>query len=134
MGTFKDAYDIIKDLLQAAKHVQNQEVVQLALDLQEKFFELREENDDLSKQISDLEEHIALLEEPKVKESDIKYYHRGFLTLNTEANKLPYCSYCWKKEHRLYPLLQYGSWCEFHCSSCKSDIVVMNDEGRQINK
>lgn len=133
MGTFKDAYDIIKDLLQAAKHVQNQEVVQLALDLQEKFFELREDNDNLLKQISDLNEQIQLLEESKVKESDIEYFAKGFLTLNTDDYKIPYCNYCWKKEHKLYPLSQYGSWYQFNCSSCKSNIVVMTEDGDQLD-
>ena len=132
MGTFKDAYDIIKDLLQAAKHVQNQEVVQLALNLQEKFFELREDNDNLLMQIAELKKRIDSLEEAKVKETDIKYYCNGFLTLNTETNKLPYCSYCWKKEHRLYPLAQYGSWFKYRCSSCKAEIIVMSADGKPI--
>lgn len=134
MGTFKDAYDIIKDLLQAAKHVQNQEVVQLALDLQEKFFELREDNDNLLKQISDLNEQIQLLEESKVKESDIEYFAKGFLTLNTDDYKIPYCNYCWKKEHKLYPLLQHGAWYQYRCGSCKSDVVVMGKDGNKLNK
>lgn len=134
MGTVKNTYDIIKDLVSMAKSIRNHEMMQLAMDLQERYFESREEKDNLLKTISNLNEHIRLLEESKVKESDIKYYHRGFLTLNTEANKLPYCSYCWKKEHKLYPLSQYGSWCEFHCSSCNTNIVVMTEDGDQINE
>ena len=38
MSSFKDFYDILKDLISLAKKAKNQEVVSMALDLQEKFF------------------------------------------------------------------------------------------------
>lgn len=133
MGVFKDTYDIIKDLLQAAKTVQNQEVVQLAMDLQEKFFELRENNENLVNEIKELTKKLALLEESQVIESDIEYSDRGFLTLKSDTYKIPYCSYCWKKEHRLYPLSQRGSWYQYHCSCCKADIIVLDRNGNKLN-
>ncbi len=63
MGTVKDTYDIIKDLVSMAKSIRNHEMMQLAMDLQERYFESREEKDNLSKKISNLNEHIRLLEE-----------------------------------------------------------------------
>ena len=134
MGAFKDTYDIIKDLLKAAKTVQNQEVVQLAMDLQEKFFELREDNEKLLNEIKELTNKLTVLEEAKVLEADIEYYDKGFLTLRTEEYKIPYCSYCWKKEHKLFPLAQKSGWYQYHCSSCNADIVVMLKNGESLNR
>ena len=51
MFSFSDVYTIIKDLVSAAKTAKNQTVLDLAMDLQEKFFELREDNDNLQQQI-----------------------------------------------------------------------------------
>lgn len=56
MSAFKDFYDVLKDLIGLAKKGKNQEVVSMALDLQEKFFELREENDELNSKIKELTE------------------------------------------------------------------------------
>ena len=133
MGAFKDTYDIIKDLLKAAKNVQNQEVVQLAMDLQEKFFELREDNDKLLNEIKELKEKIEVLEQAQIKEEEIEYYDTGFVTLKTESYKIPYCSFCWKKEHKLLPLAQYGSWFQYQCSNCGAKINVEDKKGRSIN-
>lgn len=131
---FKDTYEIIKTLLQAAKKVKNQEVVQLAMDLQEKFFELRENNENLVNEIKELKDKLELLEKSQVIESDIEYSDKGFLTLKTDTYKIPYCSYCWKKEHKLYPLAQRGAWHQYHCACCKCDVVVTSKSGNQINK
>ena len=133
MGAFKDTYDIIKDLLKAAKNVQNQEVVQLAMDLQEKFFELREDNDKLLDEIKDLKEKIKILEQAEINETEIEYYDKGFITLKKDSYKIPYCSFCWKKEHKLFPIAQRGTWCQYHCSNCSADIIVMSKKGTILN-
>lgn len=134
MGAFKDTYDIIKDLLKAAKAVQNQEVVQLAMDLQEKFFELREDNEKLLDEIKDLKTKLSDMEKADLLEENIEYSHRGFFTLKTEKHKIPYCSFCWKKEHKVLPLAQNGGWYSFECAECKNKIIVMTDNGKQLNK
>ena len=133
MGAFKDTYDIIKDLLKAAKAVQNQEVVQLAMDLQEKFFELREDNQNLLDEVKALKTKLEEMEKADLLEEDIEYSHRGFFTLKNETHKIPYCSFCWKKEKKLYPLSQFSSWMNFECANCKSKIIVMTDSGNQLN-
>lgn len=134
MSAFKDFYDVLKDLIGLAKKVQNQEVVSLALDLQEKFFELREENDGLNSKIKELTEKLNDLEKANVLENDVKYYEKGFLTLNSDKTKIPYYSLCWKKEHKLMPLSQRGSWFQYQCGNCHSNVVVMSETGKGLNE
>ena len=43
MSTFKDAYDILKDLISEAKKLNNQEMISLSMAVQEKLFELKDE-------------------------------------------------------------------------------------------
>jgi hypothetical protein len=47
MGTIKDAYDIIKDLLNEAKKLKNFDFVEMVMDIQQKFFDLNNENQKL---------------------------------------------------------------------------------------
>ena len=120
MGAFKDTYDIIKDLLKAAKAVQNQEVVQLAMDLQEKFFELREDNEELIQKIKSLEAQISDLKQVKVTEDDMEFSSGGYFTLKSDTNKILYCGCCWGQDHRLIPLLLTGGTRTYQCGRCKT--------------
>ena len=104
------------------------------LDLQEKFFELREENDELNSNIKELTEKLNDLEKANVLENDVKYYEKGFLTLNSDKTKIPYCSLCLKKEHKLMPLSQRGAWFQYQCGNCYSDVVVMSEDGKGLNE
>lgn len=125
MGAFKDTYDIIKDLLKAAKTVQNQEVVQLAMDLQEKFFELREDNDDLEQKIKKLEARISELEQIKVTEDDIKFSQEGYCTLKSDTNKVFYCGCCWRHESKLLPLAHVSAGRNYYqCGNCKTTYFI----------
>ncbi len=134
MSAFQNFYDVLKELIKLAKQVRNQEVVDLALDLQEKFFELREENDELNYKIKELVDKLNDLEKANVLEKDIKYYEKGFLTLNTDKIKIPYCSLCWKKEHKLMPLSQRGAWFQYRCGNCHTDVTVMSETGKGLNE
>ena len=133
MGSFKDFYDILKDLISLARKVKNQEVISLAMDLQEKFFELREDNDELNNQIKELNQKIEDLEKANILENDIEYTDRGFFTIKNENPKIPYCSMCWKRDHKLIPLSQRSAWFQYTCGNCKTNIVVMNENGGALN-
>ena len=132
MSAFSDFYSLLKDFVALAKKAKNQELVNMALDLQEKYFDLREDNDNLVEKIKSLNERISSLEDSKVLEENIVYYKRGFFTLNTDKKKLPYCSMCWKKEHRLIPIAQSKSWYQYKCGNCKNEIIVMDDLGQPL--
>lgn len=133
MSTFKDFYDILKDLIGVAKNAKNQEILTQALDLQEKYFELREENDSLKQENKELLQKIESLEKVNVIEQDITYSEKGYFTIKKETPKIPYCSMCWKKDHLLIPLSQKGSWWQYRCGNCKTDCVVMNSNGKPLN-
>ncbi len=132
MFSFGDVYAIIKDLVSAAKTAKNQAVLDLAMDLQEKFFELREDNDSLQQQIKQLKTEIEELSKVPEIENKIKYSPKGFFTIKDDNPKIPYCSCCWKKEHKLIPLSQYRSWFEYKCGNCKTEVVVMSEDGAEI--
>lgn len=134
MSSFKDFYDILKDLISLAKKTKNQEVVLMALDLQEKFFELREDNDSLNEEIKTLKNKIQLIEQASVLERDIEYSYKGFFTLKTDSLKIPYCSLCFKKDHRLIPLSQRNAWFQYTCGNCKTDCIVMTSNEKGINE
>ena len=134
MSAFKEFYDVLKDLIGMAKKAKNQEVINLALDLQEKFFELREENDNLNAEIKELNNKIKKIEESVIIEDDIEYSERGFFTLKKDKIKMPYCSMCWKKNHVLIPLSQQKNWYQYRCGNCKTDCIVMTNEGKAIGE
>ena len=132
MGTIKDVYDLLKDLMQEAKKLKNQEMISLAMGLQSMFFEFKEENEKLKDENKGLKEEISKLKEPSIKEEDIKYYSAGFFTLKSEDNKLPYCSACWKTEKKVVPLSrQYRSW-DCKCSRCQSKIIVLDENDHSL--
>lgn len=132
MFSLSDIYTIIKDLVSAAKAAKNQAVLDLAMDLQEKFFELREDNDSLQQQIKQLKAEIEELSKVPEIEDKIKYSPKGFFTINDNYPKIPYCSCCWKNEHKLIPLAQCGSWFRYKCGNCKTDVIVMDADGKEI--
>ena len=84
MFSLSDIYTIIKDLVSAAKAAKNQAVLDLAMDLQEKFFELREDNDSLQQQIKQLKAEIEELSKVPEIEDKIKYSPKGFFTINDD--------------------------------------------------
>ena len=129
MSALKDLYEIIKELLKAAKAVQNQEVVQFAMELQEKFFELREDNEKLTDEIKELKAKLEALEKADLQEEDIEYHQQGYLTIKNEKIKLYYCNFCWKKERKLYPLSQASTRYDYQCANCKSIIDIDVDMG-----
>ena len=132
MSAFSDFYTILKDLVALSKKAKNQELLALAMDLQEKYFSLKEENEELVNQIKELKCQIERLEEANVMEDNIEYSNRGFFTLKTDKTKIPYCSMCWKKEHKLIPISQFQSWYQYKCGNCKNTIIVMDSKGQPI--
>lgn len=133
MSTFKEIYDILKDLKNEAKRLKSQEMISLAMDVQEKLFELKDEIENVKEENKELKSRIDELNNPVIKEDDICYSPDGYFTLKSEDNLLPYCSACWKTERIQVPLSrQYHDW-DYKCSKCQSKIVVLN-LGKQQEK
>jgi hypothetical protein len=133
MSVFKELYDGLKDLVQLAQKLKNQDIMNLANDIQAKLFEFKDENETLRDENRELLEQLKRYTHPLVEESNIKYSPRGFFTINNELPKIPYCSACWRREKMLIPLAQVGTWWQYKCSSCKTDIVVLDENGKDIN-
>lgn len=133
MGVIKDAYDLLKDLMQEAKRIKNQEMVNMAMDLQSMFFDIKEEIENVKDENKELKEEIKMLKVPSVNEDNINYTKNGFFTLKTESVKMPYCSACWKLEKKLVPLAKgVKAWWHYSCPNCKTDFSIMDSNGNPI--
>lgn len=129
---FNETYTLLKDLVSLATKAKNQPMINLANELQAKFFDLKENNEQLKEEIKRLKEHIVLIEQADITEQDLIYNTRGFILKKDENPPIAYCTFCWKKEHKLLPLSQYKGWYDYRCANCKSDIVVMTENGGQL--
>ena len=132
MSAFKEIYDILKDLKDEAKRLKNQEMFSLAIDVQEKVFELKEEIEAIKAENKALTKEIEFLKNPTIKEEDIKYSPNGHFTLNSEKNRLPYCSACWKMYRKLVPLTKSGTGYKYNCPNCKSEISMLDRFGNPL--
>lgn len=132
MSTFSEIYNVLKDLLSLAKKAKNQEMINLATQIQAALFDLKEENEKIKDENKDLKQKINVLESSQEIEDNLIYSTRGFILKKNENPPIPYCSYCWKKEHKLLPLSQYKGWLDFQCANCNSKIIVMTDDGQQL--
>ena len=133
MSAFKEIYDILKDLKNEAKRLKSQEMLSLALDVQEGLFALKEEIEAIKDENKSLREEINVLRTPVVDESDIKYTQNGFFTLNSEKNQIPYCSACWKINKKIVPLAKgTKSWSHYCCPCCKTDLSITDGYGNDL--
>lgn len=133
MGTIKDVYEVLKDLMQVAKEFKNQEMISLAMDLQSMFFEFKEEIENIKDENKTLKEEIEFLKLPIINKDDIVYTQNGFFTLKSEKNKIPYCSACWKLNKKIVPLAKgTKAWYHYSCPCCKVDVSIMDACGNDI--
>lgn len=132
MGTFKDIYDVLKDLMSEAKRLKNQEMISLAMDLQSMLFDFKEEIENIKEENNNLRREIEGLKKPSIDESDIKYTQNGLYTLFSENNENPYCSACWKLERKVVPLAKGGVWWKFSCPHCKTEIAIIDQNGNPL--
>ncbi|MDE7079207.1 MAG: hypothetical protein K2O95_03725 [Clostridia bacterium] len=134
MLTFGETYGVLKDLLALAKKAKNQEMINLATQIQADLFNLKDEYEILKDELKVLKEKLELSDNAKILEEDLIYSTRGFILKKDEKPPIPYCSFCWRKEHKLLPLSQYNGWHDYKCANCKSEIVVMTFDGRQLGR
>lgn len=129
MGTFKDAYDIVCDLIKLAKEKGNEQLVSSLIDVQVKLFELKDEIEKVKDQNKALQQELENYKTPVINEECVQYHANGFFTLKNENNKYPYCSACWRLNKRIVPLAKQGDWWKFKCPSCQTQIMVVNEAG-----
>ena len=138
MGTFKDVYDILKDLLNWAKESGKQELVDLANEIQADLFNMREENQNLKEENRKLQ--TRLLDDKKLKsiEKDLIPHIQAFYTRKSDKIERLYCARCWDKEKNLIQLQGYPDWDQYgckdvYCPECKNRLRIykkFNDEDK----
>lgn len=73
MSAIKEVYDLVKELMAIASKAKNQEVVNLAMNLQAAIFDLREQQENDKQEIKALQERIDSLLQANVLEEKVEY-------------------------------------------------------------
>ena len=129
-----DLYELIKMTLGLARKIRNQEIVDKIMDIQNAFFEIREENQNKNDKIRELEAKINELQESKVLAEQLIFSPRGFITKQGESPRIPYCSHCWGEHNKLIPLSQLTSNpIKYNCATCHTTVIVLDENNRRIN-
>ncbi len=126
---------LFKEVLALAKKAKNQAVIEKLMDLQEGIFDMRDENHNLKLKIEELNKTIQDLEKCPEIEENLEFSGKGFCIKKDAETKIPYCSHCWATKHQLIPLSQqtHGGWWKYTCGTCKTDVCVMNEQGKPLN-
>ena len=120
MSIFKDAYDIIKDLVKLAKESGNQEMATKVVDIQEKFFDIREEMEELKDENRKLKDTIARMHNDEELEKDLELTTGGYYIRKSEKEQgknIKYCAACWQNHHKLMPFTR-NSASAIQCTNC----------------
>lgn len=129
-----DIYELIKSALNIAIKIKNQQIVEKIMDIQNAFFEMREENQNKNDKIRELEAKINELQESKVLEEQLFFSPRGFILKKGQEPKVPYCSHCWGEFNKLIPLSQSTSnFVIYKCATCHAMVNVLDENNRRIN-
>ena len=132
--TLNEIYELIKSTLGLARKIRNQEIVDKIMDIQNAFFEIREENQNKNDKIRELEAKINELQGSKVLAEQLIFSPRGFITKQGESPQIPYCSHCWGEYNKLIPLSQNINNVDiYYCATCNTTVRVLDKNNRRIN-
>lgn len=124
MGTLKDVYDIIKDLRALAKKHKDEEMAERIVEIQDAFFEFREELADLKDENRQLVEKIKQLEDTSELEKDLELQPGGYYIRKSEKEQGKnhiYCAACWQNHKKLMPIVSTIGVAR-QCSNCHTVI------------
>jgi len=127
MSLFKDAYDITKDLLNAAKEDGYQDLADKAMAIQAKLFEFKEENENLKDEIKKLQDQLTSLTKKAEIEETLIPHTSPYFTQKGDTLDRFFCAHCWQSEQKLMQIQYYGDT-RYYCPHCKSDIFIMRDK------
>lgn len=122
MGTLKDLYEIIKELKNLAKEYHNQAMAEKVIEIQEGFFDFREEMENLKDENRHLREKIKELESCADNENDLELTTRGYYIKKSEKAQekfMAYCPACWNNHKKLMPLVRIGTT-TMRCCNCQN--------------
>ena len=110
MGAIKDVYEVIKDLKGLVKELNDQDMAEKVVEIQEGFFEMREQIEELKDEKRQLEGRIKALSDNAALEKDLELTDYGTYIRKSEkaeGKTHQYCAACWQNYGKLYP--SYGS-------------------------
>lgn len=109
MGVAKDVYEIIKELKGMVKEYHNEEMSEKVVDIQDSFFELREEIETVKEENRGLKAKIKLLEDSSKLEKDLEMTPMGLYVRISEKEQgktMEYCPACWQNHKKLFPIVR----------------------------
>ncbi len=118
MSIIGETYEILKDLKQICDKRKDKEISDKVLELQSKFYELKEENENLKSKIADFENTEEL-------EKDLELWPSGVYIRKSEkeaGKDIRYCPACFKNHHKLYPIIHGSLRKNRFCSNCNTPI------------
>ncbi len=118
MSVIGEAYEILKDLKSLSDKCRDKEIYDKVLELQSKFYEMKEENETLRGKISELENVTEL-------EKDLEILPTGLFIRKSEkesGKNVKYCASCFRKFHQLYPIVRGSLASNYFCSNCKISV------------
>lgn len=118
MSIVGEAYEILKDLKLLSDKHKDKEILNKVIELQNKFYELKEENENLKSQIAEYENTAEL-------EKDLELLPSGVYIRKSEkeaGKDIRYCPACFRNRHKLYPIVSGNLRRNRFCSNCNTPI------------
>lgn len=118
MSIVGEAYEILKDLKVLSDKRKDKEILNKAMELQNKLYELKEENENLKSQIAEFENTTEL-------EKDLELLQSGVYIRKSEkeaGKDIRYCPACFRNHHKLYPIVSGNLHRNRFCSNCGTPI------------
>ena len=107
--SFSELYQIIKVLREMVKEYHNAEMSEKVLDIQNYFFDLREQMETIVGENKFLKSEIKRLEEANITEDDLELTYHGYYIRKSEkeqGKEIHYCAACWQNHKKLMPIVR----------------------------
>lgn len=112
---YNDIKELLKDAKNMATGANDLQLKSLLLDIQDKVFELQEENRKLRDEIHELR-NVKLID------SQLEFKNNAYYKIGA---KIPYCSKCYEVDRKLVTLSatvpMYSTTYVFNCPNCKNE-------------
>lgn len=118
MSIVSEIYELLKELKGLSDKYKDEKMSNKVLEIQSKFYELKEENESLKSKILELESIKEL-------EQDLELLPNGLYIRKSEKEQgknIYYCSSCFHNYKKLYPIVSGSLRSNHFCSNCKMSV------------
>ncbi|MBQ3512538.1 MAG: hypothetical protein IJA32_01890 [Lachnospiraceae bacterium] len=118
MSIVEDIYNLLKELKGLSDKYKDEKMSGKLFEIQNKFYELKEENELLKTRIFELENVKEL-------EQDLELLSNGLYIRKSEKEQgknIYYCSSCFNNHKKLYPIVTGSLRTNHFCSNCKMSV------------